>query len=368
MIAEHGRIVVAMSGGVDSSVAAALLAEQGHEVVGISLRLAPEREQRSSSGCCSIEDFQDAGRVANAVGIPHYVFDMREEFERDVIKPFVGEYLAGRTPSPCILCNREIKFGILHRRAAELGAATVATGHYARIERDGGRYRLRRGRDGGKDQSYFLFEMGQAELATSLFPVGDMSKDEVRAHASRLGLPVADKPDSQEVCFVADGRYAEFIAAAAPDRVRPGTIRDAEGTVLGEHNGVHAFTVGQRRGLGISADAPLYVSAIDAERRTVTVAQKAELACNGLVADGASWIADRPEPVGARIEARIRYRHTPVAATLTRSDDDQVEIRFDEPVFAVTPGQATVFYRGDEVIGGAWIRAGIGTSPEALRP
>ena len=362
------RVVVAMSGGVDSSVAAGLLAEQGYDVVGISLRLAPERAQRSSSGCCSIEDFQDAGRVADAIGVAHYVFDMREEFEERVIRPFVGEYLAGRTPSPCILCNREIKFGLLHRKAAELGAAKIATGHYARIDLTEGGYRLRRGRDLSKDQSYFLFEMGQRELARTLFPVGEMEKHDVRAHAARLGLPVAHKPDSQEVCFVADGRYAQFVAQTAPDAVRAGRIRDESGNVLGEHVGVHAFTVGQRRGLGIAAPRPLYVRSIDARSGNVTVAERAALACTGLMADGARWVRDRAEAPGARVEAKIRHRHAPAAATIVGLEGDLVELRFDEPQYAVTPGQASVFYRGDDVIGGAWITHGLPDGDERQAP
>jgi tRNA-specific 2-thiouridylase len=356
--ARDERIVVAMSGGVDSSVAAALLAEQGHDVIGISLRLAPHSAERNSSGCCSIEDFQDAARVARSIGIPHYVFDMREEFERDVIRPFVGAYLSGRTPSPCILCNREIKFGLLHRKAAELGAAKVATGHYARITDDAGTYRLLRGLDRNKDQSYFLFEMGQRELARTLFPVGAMEKHEVRAHAARLSLPVADKPESQEVCFVPDGRYAEFVARAAPERVRAGAIRDEAGRVLGAHEGVHAFTIGQRRGIGVSAPMPLYVSKIDAASGDVTVAERGALACTSVIGSDPRWVSDRPESVGARIEAKIRYRHTPASATLMAASDDGIEIRFDEAQYAITPGQATVLYRGDEVVGGAWIASG----------
>jgi tRNA-specific 2-thiouridylase len=354
-----------MSGGVDSSVAAGLLAEQGHEVIGISLRLAPEPaagQPRSSSGCCSIEDFQDAARVATALSIPHYVFDMREEFERAVISPFVNEYLAGRTPSPCILCNREIKFSLLHRKAFELGADAVATGHYAHIEQGADGFRLLRGRDHHKDQSYFLFEMGQQELSTTLFPVGMLTKDEVRAHALRLGLGVADKPDSQEVCFVADGRYAEFVARAAPERVKSGEIRDAKGAVLGTHDGVHGYTVGQRRGLGVSAPNPLYVSSIDADSATVTVAEHDALAATGLIADDVSWVADHAEHDGARVHARIRYRHEATPATIKTVGQGVVEIHFDEPQHAITPGQATVFYRGDEVIGGGWIKCEISSA------
>ena len=350
------RVVVAMSGGVDSSVAAALLVEQGCEVVGISLRLAEERPGGTSSGCCSLEDFQDAARVADALGVPHYVFDMREAFRRDVISPFVEEYLAGRTPSPCILCNRSIKFSALRRRAAELGAEWVATGHYARCDHDGRALRLLRGRDRAKDQSYFLFEMGQAELARTLFPVGDLTKDEVRAYATSRGIATASKAESQEICFVPDGRYADFVEKIAPGRARGGEVVDAQGKVLGRHEGVHRYTVGQRRGLGIAHPEPLYVDAVDPETATVHVVTKSALLRGGLVADQVVWTSGEPEPDGSRVEARIRYRHRGVTSTITRRGDGGVELRFDEPEDAVSPGQAVVFYRGEEVVGGAWIR------------
>jgi tRNA-specific 2-thiouridylase len=350
------RVVVAMSGGVDSSVAAALLVERGYEVVGISLRLASEHARGRSSGCCSIEDFRDAGRVAAKLGIAHYVFDMREDFGRTVIAPFVEEYLAGRTPSPCILCNREIKFGRLRRKAAELGARFVATGHYARRELRDGRYRLLRGRDPSKDQSYFLFEMGQGELASTLFPVGDLSKDEVRRVAARAELPVAGKAESQEICFVPDGRYADFVERVAAARVRNGAIRDEAGNVLGRHGGVQRYTVGQRRGLGVAASEPLYVSAIDATSATVTVTPRSALARDGLVADGVVWTSGSPEPDGARVGVKIRYRHAATDASLSTRHDGSVRVELAEPQEGVSPGQAAVFYRGNEVVGGGWIR------------
>ncbi len=366
------RIVVAMSGGVDSSVAAAMLALEGYEVIGISLRLAEERKDGVSKGCCSLEDFQDAARVADALGVPHFVFDMREAFARDVIQPFVEEYLAGRTPSPCILCNRSIKFSALRRRAAELGASWVATGHYARRDFDGERYRLRTGRDGAKDQSYFLFELGQQELAHTLFPVGDMTKNEVREFAAVNGIATAGKPDSQEICFVPDGRYAEFVEKAAPGRIRAGSVVDASGAVVGAHDGIHRYTVGQRRGLGIAHEEPLYVESVDAASATVRVTTRPNLLRQGLVADGVVWTSGSGEPVGAKLTARIRYRHRGVESTLVRTDHSSIasttapttssasiELHFDEAQEAVTPGQAVVFYRGDEVIGGGWIRESI---------
>jgi len=351
------RIVVAMSGGVDSSVAAVLLREQGHDVIGISLRLAAEAgEGGKSSGCCSIDDFRDAARVADRLDMPHYVLDMREPFRRNVIEPFIDAYASGRTPSPCILCNREIKLGLLRTRARELGAEFVATGHYARRELRDGRYRLLRARDLAKDQSYFLFEMTQADLAHTLFPIGDLEKAEVREIARRHALPVADKPESQEICFVPDGRYADFVARNAADRIRPGTIRDEDGRELGSHDGVHRFTIGQRRGLGVSAAEPLYVTAVDAETATVVVATRERLGRSGFFADGARWTSGHAEAAGSRVEVRIRHRQRPVPARVYPDESNgRLEVRFDAPEAAVTPGQAAVLYRDDEVLGGAWI-------------
>ncbi len=371
------RVVVAMSGGVDSSVATALLVDRGYEVVGISLRLAEERPGGQSSGCCSLEDFQDAARVADALGVPHYVFDMREAFARDVIAPFVEEYLAGRTPSPCILCNRSIKFSALRRRAAELGAEWVATGHYARRDHDGTRFRLLQGRDSGKDQSYFLFEMDQKGLAHTLFPVGDMTKDEVRAYATSRGVVTANKADSQEICFVPDGRYADFVEKVAATRTRPGEFVDGDGKVLGRHEGVHRYTVGQRRGLGIAHSEPLYVESVDASSGRVRVGERNSLRRGGLVADGVVWTSGAVPADGTSVDARIRYRHRGARASVFTPEPGKATLRFDEPVEAISPGQAVVFYRGDEVLGGGWIReslpvedagAGLPAQPQDVSP
>jgi tRNA-specific 2-thiouridylase len=353
------RVVVAMSGGVDSSVAAALLVEAGYEAIGISLRLADSRETEEpagrSHGCCSLEDFRDAERVAATLGIAHYVFDLREQFGRSVVDPFVADYREGRTPSPCILCNREIKFGVLLRKAAELGAEAVATGHYARRVWSDGRHRLLRARDLAKDQSYFLFELGQREMARTLFPVGDLEKPEVRQIARRLGLAVAEKPESQEICFVVGKGYAEFVEQRMPSAPAAGDLRDHEGRALGRHGGIHHFTIGQRRGLGIAASEPLYVTGIDAPTHTVRVGPRRALQRAGLEVERVAWTSGHAEPEGAEVMVRVRHRHRPAAATVWPAEGGLLKIRFAEPQEAIAPGQAAVFYRGEEVLGGGWI-------------
>jgi tRNA-specific 2-thiouridylase len=359
------RVLVAMSGGVDSSVAAAILRERGYDVVGVAMRLAPESPtpavSRRRGTCCSHEDFEDSRRVAERMDFPFYVVDLRAEFGARVIDNFVSEYLNGRTPNPCVMCNREIKFDRLRERAAALGADYVATGHYARIERDPrGRFHLLRAADATKDQSYFLFTLGQLELSRTLFPLGTMTKAEVRARARELGLANAEKPESQEICFVPDGDYARFVErAAAPGRLRPGRIVDPKGRALASHDGVHRFTVGQRRGLGLSAQEPLYVREIRAMSGEVVVGPREGLAAAGLVARDISFVD--PESIGTgtgavAVEARIRYRHPALPATLALESGGRVRVTFaggGGP--AVTPGQACVFYRGEEVVGGGFI-------------
>ena len=345
-----------MSGGVDSSVAAALLARDGHEVIGLSMQLYDQQEGQVRFGtCCTIDDLHDARRVAARIGIPHYIVNFERQFGEQVIANFVREYASGRTPIPCVHCNGDLKFATLAARARGLGADFVATGHYARVERDGaGNHLLKRGLDPAKDQSYFLFTLTQAQLAHAMFPVGALDKTAVRAHARELGLAVSEKPDSHEICFVADGDHAAFLERHGVVRGE-GAIRSVEGTVVGRHDGIHRFTVGQRKGLGLSSPVPLYVVNIDAESRSVTVGPRDALERTTLEASGVNWIAGQAPDEGARVTAQIRYRHREAAASLTPIGADRVRVLFDEPQTAVAPGQAVVFYEGDVVVGGGWI-------------
>ncbi len=355
------RVLVAMSGGVDSSVAAALLHEQGYDVVGVAMRLAPDAQGHATKRrgtCCSHDDFEDARRVSERMGFPFYVVDLRADFGERVIGNFVSEYLAGRTPNPCVMCNREIKFDRLWSRARALEADFVATGHYARISSDAaGRYHLLRAADASKDQSYFLFTLGQPELSRTLFPLGAMTKAEVRARARGLGLANADKPESQEICFVPDGDYARFVERLAPEgSVREGSITDGEGKILAEHSGIHRFTVGQRRGLGVASGQPLYVSEIRPDSGEVVVGGRGELNSRGLIARDVDLVD--PSVLDARgcdVEVKIRYRHPALPARLILASPRRAEVRFASVGPAVTPGQACVFYRGDEVVGGGFI-------------
>jgi tRNA-specific 2-thiouridylase len=354
------RIVTAMSGGVDSSVAAALLVRSGAEVVGVSMQLYDQREHAAGhgfGGCCTLDDLADARRVSIALGIPHYILNLERQFGETVIANFVDEYLAGRTPIPCAHCNSDLKFATLVARARAFGADHVATGHYARVELDPveGRYRLRRGADRAKDQSYFLFSLTQAQLACARFPVGGMSKPEVRDEARRLGLAVAEKPDSQELCFVPDDDYARFIERRGAGATRAGDITDIEGRVLGHHDGVHRFTVGQRKGLGLAAGRPLYVLALRPDSAQVVVGPADALEQRTLTAARVNWVAGTP-PVGPmRADVQVRHRHVPAAANVEALSDGRARVIFDEPQRAIAPGQAAVFYAGDEVVGGGWI-------------
>ncbi len=355
------RVVVAMSGGVDSSVAAALMVEAGHEVVGLTMKLrdtTPEERVGRSASCCSPDDLRDARGVCDALGIAHYVVDYRDTFRAAVIEPFAAAYLAGRTPNPCVLCNDHVKFAPLLARAEALGAELLVTGHYARVEpAPGGGWALRTGADPFKDQSYFLFGLDQAALARVRFPLGAMSKDAVRAEARRLGLPTWDKDDSEDICFVPDGDYARVVEQVAGAAPAPGPIVHADGRALGEHGGVHRFTVGQRKGLGVATGERLYVLSVDGPTRTVTVGPRDDLRAAGLRASGWRWVAgDGPEVARGRL--RIRYRHGGADGDV-RVRGDEATVRFDAPQVAVAPGQAVVLYAGDRVLGGGWIEAAV---------
>ncbi len=345
-----------MSGGVDSSVAAALLAREGHDVIGLSMQLYDQQQGDVTFGsCCTLDDLHDARRVARAIGIPHYIVNFEHKFEEHVVSNFVREYAAGRTPIPCVHCNGDLKFASLVERAQAFDAEAVATGHYAQVAFDEStrRYLLKRGADPQKDQSYFLFTLSQAQLARARFPVGTRDKAAVREEARRLGLSVADKHDSQEICFVASGEHADFVGRRA--EMAPGVIRDRKGQILGRHDGVHRFTIGQRKGLGLAAGIPLYVVEIDAACAAVTVGPKDALERTNLTASGVNWISGETPCAPIRARARIRYRHNEAAATITAVGEDRVHVAFDEAQTAITPGQAVVFYDNDCVVGGGWI-------------
>ncbi|MFZ2644052.1 MAG: tRNA 2-thiouridine(34) synthase MnmA [Verrucomicrobiia bacterium] len=348
------RVVVGMSGGVDSSVVASRLLQQGYEVIGITMRLWPEAcQNRVEEKCCGPQAVADARAVAQQLGIPHYVMDEQAQFQRRVIDYFVAEYRAGRTPNPCVLCNEGLKFGALLDKARSLGAECVATGHYAILEH-GDRMRVRRGRDERKDQSYFLFSLSQSQLAHALFPMGDITKPETRAMAAQLGLKVATKEESQEICFVADD-YRRFLRAVGVAE-HAGDIVDSAGRVLGRHSGIEFFTIGQRRGLGIATGRPLYVVAIDAARNRVIVGDDAALASTECIVERCNWVSI-PAPDQLReVSVKIRSQHKGSAAVIEPFDGGaRVRVRFAEPERAVTPGQAAVFYDGDLLLGGGWI-------------
>ena len=347
------RVIVAMSGGVDSSVAAARLCDQGLDVVGVTLHLWDYPDDGSVRGrCCAPEDQHDARRVAAHLGIPHYTFDRRELFKEHVVDPFVAAYLDGETPSPCVACNRSVKLGELFPLADRLGARFVATGHYARVVVDQGAARLHRGRDRGKDQSYFLHMLRAAELARLMLPLGDATKEEVRAEALARRLPGATKGESQELCFVPTGRYDAFVAARADGRIRPGAIVDEAGRAVGSHAGVHAFTVGQRKGLGVALGRPVFVVGLDAATGTVKLGDEAALFVREARIEGAAWSDDVRFPLEA--EVKVRARHEAERAVI-EPDGDGFVARFAAPVRAVSPGQVAVAYRGDRVLGGGTI-------------
>ena len=365
------KIAFAMSGGVDSSAAAALLKEQGHELVGFTMQLWNQRRNINldengdplPSRCCSLDDVYDARRVAEKLGFPFYVLNLEDDFERSVVEPFVQSYLSGETPIPCVACNSRLKFASLDRMAMSLGCEKVATGHFARVEYDAAadRYRLFRGKNHWKDQSYFLWELNQEQLSRSLFPLGEMLKSDVRDIAREADLYTAEKQESQEICFVPDGKYSEFIdrylehEGRSSEMPEGGAIVNTAGETVGAHSGIHRYTIGQRRGLGIANEKPLYVVQIERAKNQIIVGAANELEEIEFIASGVNWVAFDEPTVPVRAEVKIRYRHDPAMATLTALPDSRAMIRFDEPQRAITPGQATIFYNGDEVVGGGWI-------------
>ena len=367
-----GRVAIAMSGGVDSSTAALILKQAGHDLVGFSMQLWDQRRKGSgggrtrSPGCCSIEDLYDAREVAARLQIPYYLVDFQEEFRQMVVKSFLTDYRNGLTPSPCVLCNSHMKFDRMVRLAEDVGANRVATGHYARVsqDRESGRYLLSQARDKNKDQSYFLFELSQSQLSKAIFPLGDLEKEEVRRIARKQGLRIADKEESQEICFIPDGNYAAFVEqhydeiAGQPGEATqfmPGEIVDTEGRILGTHPGIHHYTIGQRRGLGIAHSLPLYVLEIRPGENRVVVGERSRLGKRRCRIIRPNWISIPALTDPLRVMAKIRSRHAAAPATVVPMDDGCVEVEFDSPQLAISPGQACVFYEGENVVGGGWI-------------
>ena len=355
------KIVVAMSGGVDSSVAAAVLKQEGYQVIGVTMQIWPLERQTDEvdrfSGCCGLTAVEDAKRVAYKLGIPHYVMNLRDIFSQKVIANFCQEYSLGRTPNPCIQCNQYIKFGALLDRARNLGATLLATGHHARVEKDKvtDRYLLKKGIDQHKDQSYVLYSLTQEQLRHIRLPIGDFTKKKVREIARELGLPVAAKSESQEICFIPNDDYPKFLREYIPEAVTPGPIVDEQGKILGTHQGILFYTIGQRKGLGISAKEPLYVIAIEPEKNAIVVGNKQKVYRGELTASKLNWITMPELKQTIVAKAKIRYLHQEAEASVTLLDDDRAHVKFKKPQMAITPGQAIVFYDGDVVIGGGTI-------------
>jgi len=364
-----GLVAVAMSGGVDSSTVAALLQQQGREVVGLTMQLWNQRRLPELQGdgparhrCCSLDDVYDAKCIAQRLNFPHYVVNFEEQFEQRVIRSFVDQYLSGRTPIACTNCNTDVKFEPLLRMARQIGAERLATGHYARIRQneESGRWELLRARDESKDQSYFLWGLSQQQLSRSEFPLGELTKEEVRALARRVNLPVAEKPESMELCFIPNGNYVQFIQAYSRERGAPlkngeGEIVTEDGRVIGRHTGVHQFTIGQRKGLGSAAGKPLYVLAIDPKNNRVVVGEDAALRTTVCEIENVNWISCKYPDGSLRAAVKIRHKHEAAAATVEAFDSARARVTFDSPQRAITPGQGAVFYSDDVVLGGGWI-------------
>jgi tRNA-uridine 2-sulfurtransferase len=361
------RVVVAMSGGVDSSVAAALLVEQGYDVVGMMMRLWSEPDAGGSAvaqnRCCTPDQIADARRVAHHLDIPFYVVDVKEHFRQTIVQYFIDEHARGRTPNPCIECNRQIRFTYLLNQALALDAYYLATGHYARIRQTAEGYRLLKAVDESKDQSYVLHVLGQPELAHVLFPVGNYSKEEVRELAAHFGLPVAQKKESMDLCFLADNDYRGFLRRHAPGSNRPGLILNEQGEEVGRHDGLAFYTIGQRKGLGLAAAEPLFVLRKDVSRNALVVGSREALGQRELWAHSVNWVAGTPPDTAVAAEVKIRYKAKPIPATVESVDPGRVHIRFEEPVYGITAGQGAVFYQGELCLGGGIIAGGPGEEP-----